>query len=86
MRYGKRYVYVRKDLIQSAQALLLWCEDKVERLKDVRAQLTIRTWRETVADPYLKITGKPGHLDHEIREGGRPQKKFFFGPSNLSLI
>ena len=34
MRYSKRYV--RKGLIQSAQALLLWCKDKVERLNDVR--------------------------------------------------
>ena len=70
--------------------MLLWCKDKVERLNDVRAQLTIGTWQEKVADPDLKTTGGPGHLDPEITGGGgglaASKKKFFVGPSSLSLI
>ena len=86
MRYGKPYVYVRKELIQVAQAFNCFCgvKVKVKRLNDVRAQLTIGTWQETVTDPDLKITGGPGNLDPEITGGG-PQKKFFFSALRASV-
>jgi len=38
-----------------------------------------------VADPDLQDKGGAGHPDPEIR-GGPVFKKFFFGPSGLSLV
>ena len=43
------------------------------------------SYTDTVADPDLQIRGS-GHPDPEIRVGGRPPEKIFFGPLSLILV